>query len=145
MQNYWENLTLGKNIREKVYNISEIAECRKVPYLVSTVLTHFCQMYIFYEHVRAPVDLRPGAEDGPLVVRAHGCARRNVQAVAACLLAVEFERRIRFVEMVVRPNLNRTVTGVGDRQGHGLGVCIQFDFGIGRDDFTGDHCVCPRR
>ena len=48
MQNYWENLTLGKNIREKVYNISEIAECRKVTYLVSTVLTHFYPMYIFY-------------------------------------------------------------------------------------------------
>lgn len=48
MQNYWENLTLGKNIREKVHNISEIAECRKVPYLVSSFNAFLPNVDILY-------------------------------------------------------------------------------------------------
>src|SRR5688572_16280673 len=52
-------------------------------------------------------------------LEADGGAGGDVEAVAAGLGAVEFERRVGLGEVVVRADLDRAVAGVGDGEGDG--------------------------
>src|SRR5687768_11955510 len=58
-------------------------------------------------------------------LEADGGAGRNVEAEAAGLLAVEGEGRVRFVEMVVRADLDRPVAGIGDLEGDGGAALVE--------------------
>src|SRR5438045_2538426 len=68
---------------------------------------------------------------------------RNIEAKTARLLAVEGERRVGLVEMIMRPDLDRTVPGIGDRQCHGRAAGVDLDIGRGSDNFSRDHVPSP--
>ena len=72
-------------------------------------------------------------------LEAHGGPRGNVQAETARLLAVESQGRVGLKEMIVAADLDRAVAHVCDieRQLHTAGV--EFDVGIGGDEFARDH------
>src|SRR6185503_16202947 len=53
-------------------------------------------------------------------LKADGGAGGNVQAHATSFLAVEFQGRVCFEEMVVRTDLDRAVASIGYRKRHGL-------------------------
>src|SRR5437868_13968386 len=58
---------------------------------------------------------------------ANGGAGGDIEAHAAGLFAVEFQRGVGFEEMIVRADLDRTVAGVGDVKRHRLAASIEFD------------------
>jgi len=78
-------------------------------------------------HLAALARLEPGSGAG-----------RDVEAKAARLLAVELQRRVGLVEMVVRADLDRPVAGVGDGQGHGRSPGVQLD--INSIGHNADNC-----
>src|SRR5271165_4084555 len=69
----------------------------------------------------------------------HGCASCDVEAHAACLLALEFQRRIGFEEMIVRADLNRPIAGIGDRQRYCLASTVELDLTFLDEFFAGNH------
>jgi len=58
--------------------------------------------------------------------------------------AVKAEAGICLGKVVMRPDLHRTVAGIGDHQRHSLGPDIQGDVAIGGKDLSGDHGVVLR-
>src|ERR1700750_831068 len=72
-------------------------------------------------------------------LEADGGAGGDVEAHAAGLPAVEFQRGVGLEEMVVRAHLNGTVAGVGHRQRHGLAAGIELDLAVLDEEFAGDH------
>src|SRR5215203_3351714 len=72
---------------------------------------------------------RPGLE-------AHGRAGRDVEAHAAGLVAIEAERGVGLVEVVVGPDLDRPVARVGDLDQDPLGAFVEDDLAFGRGDLA---------
>src|SRR6185503_8969380 len=105
-----------------------------------------CQALQLPHYVLAePID-RPlaGERDERHVARlagleAHGGARRDVEPHAARSFPVELQRRVGLEEMVVRPDLNRPVAGIGDAQCYGLAAGVQLDLAVLDEIFSGDH------
>src|SRR5262249_33001742 len=69
----------------------------------------------------------------------HRGPRREIEAHATSLFAVEFQGRIGFEEMIVAAYLNRPVAGVGDRECHGLAGLVELNVAGYRDAFTWEH------
>src|SRR3954469_12366180 len=61
----------------------------------------------------------------------------DVEPEAARLLAVEGERGIGLVEVVMRADLDRAVASICDGQGNGRTAGIDLDFAGGDDKFSG--------
>src|ERR1700719_3708264 len=76
-------------------------------------------------------------------LEAHRRPGRDVEAHAARLLAIEFERRVGLEEMIMRPHLDRPVAGVGHRQGHGLAAGVERDLAFFDEHLTGNHLALP--
>src|SRR6202011_6282436 len=76
-------------------------------------------------------------------LEAHRRAGRDVEAHAARLLAIEFERRVGLEEMIMRTHLNRPVAGVGHRQPHGLAPGVERDLAFFDEHLTGNHLALP--
>ena len=103
------------------------------------------------------IDLaRPGERnqiDGASLSRleAHGSAGSDVEPEPEGRGAVERQRRIGLGEVVVRPDLDRAVAGVGDRDRQHLAADVQIDVAIAGQDLSryqgchrGSHLVsCP--
>src|SRR5262249_39617792 len=66
-------------------------------------------------------------------------ACRDVEAVSVGPLALEFQRVVRLVEMVVRAYLDRPVARVRNLQFHCLPALVQRDVARGRLDLAGNH------
>src|SRR6266853_2836025 len=79
-------------------------------------------------HLAALSGLEPGRSPG-----------RDVEPVAACLLAIEVERRVGLVEMIMRADLYRAVACVGDGQGHRRAANVDLDLARCGEEFTWDH------
>src|ERR1700690_2548152 len=69
----------------------------------------------------------------------HGGAGGDVEPHAARFFAVEFQRGVGLEEMVVGADLDRSIAGIGDRQGHRLAAGIELDLAVLDEEFTGDH------
>src|SRR5712671_328024 len=69
----------------------------------------------------------------------HRRAGGDIEPHAAGFLAVEFQRRVGFEEMVMRADLDRAIAGIGDRQRHRLAAGIEFDLTVLDEEFAGDH------
>ncbi len=67
----------------------------------------------------------------------HGGARRNVEALAISLGAVESQRRVGFDEMVMAADLNRPVAEIGHGECDGVAAGIQFQFAFQDDASAG--------
>src|SRR3984885_15011479 len=72
---------------------------------------------------------------------AHGGAGRDIEPHAAGFLAIEFQRRIGLEEMIVRADLDRAVTGIGDRERYRLAAGIELDVAVLDEEFAGDHFI----
>src|SRR5204863_7091543 len=55
------------------------------------------------------------------------------------LLAVETQRRVGLGEMVVRADLDRPVSGIGNRQRDRLAALVDLDLTLRGDNLAGDH------
>src|SRR5579859_3419949 len=60
----------------------------------------------------------------------HRGAGGDIEPHAACFLAVEFQRRIGFEEMIVRADLDRAIAGVSDRERCRFAAGIEFDLAV---------------
>src|SRR5215472_5390666 len=69
----------------------------------------------------------------------HRGAGRDVKPIAPRLLAIESERGVRFVEMVMRADLDRAVARVGDGQGHRRAAGVYLDIARCGYELAGDH------
>src|ERR1700722_8263819 len=65
----------------------------------------------------------------------HGGAGGDVEAHAARFLAIEFQRWIGLEEMIVRADLDRAVTGIGDRERDRLAASIELDIAVLDEEF----------
>src|SRR5690606_5383977 len=74
----------------------------------------------------------------------HGAAGGDVQAHAAGLLAIEAERGVGLVEVIVRADLDRPVAGIGHFEGDGRLAGIELDLAVPGDDFAGYHGNSPQ-
>src|SRR5258708_1144905 len=90
-----------------------------------------------------PGERNEGPAPGLARLEAHRRAGRNVEAHAARLLALEFQRRIGLEEMVVAADLDRPVARIGDRDRHGLAARIERDVAVFGDDLAGNHGRLP--
>jgi hypothetical protein len=72
-------------------------------------------------------------------LEAHGGAGGDVEAEALGAVAVELQRRVGLIEMVVAADLDRAVAGVGDAERHGLALLVERDLALARDDLAGFH------
>src|SRR5579864_7824856 len=63
-------------------------------------------------------------------------ARGNVEPETPRLIAVEGKRRVGLVEMIMRADLDRPVTGIGHAESHGHPPRVQLDIASGDEDFT---------
>src|ERR1700761_6306885 len=79
--------------------------------------------------------------DGAFLARleAHGGARRDVETKAARRFAIERERRVHLVEVIVRADLHGTIARVRYRHADGGASCIQFVLAVVGYQFTWDH------
>ena len=89
---------------------------------------------------------RPGIGDKPHLARlprleAGRGSGRDVEAEAPRLFAIELQRTIGLVEMVVRADLDRPVAGIGDDQGHDRPADVHFDLAGGRKQLARDHRI----
>src|SRR5690606_5950758 len=69
--------------------------------------------------------------------------RRDVEAKAPRGMAVEGERIVGFLEVVMRADLDRPVAGVGDHERDALAPHVDFDIAIGGVDLSRDHHGAP--
>src|SRR5579859_1926689 len=76
-------------------------------------------------------------------LEAHRGACGDIEPHAAGFLALELQRRIGLEEMIVRADLDRAVTGIGNRQRHGLAAGIELDLAVLDEQFDGDHEGAP--
>src|SRR6266481_3000263 len=60
-------------------------------------------------------------------LEAHRRSRRNVQAIPKRSASIEGERRVRFGEMIMTANLNRSVACVGNSKRDGRPILVQDD------------------
>src|SRR4051794_7266462 len=60
-------------------------------------------------------------------LEADGGARGDVEAHTARALAIEGKSRVGLIEMIMRADLDRTIAGVGDVDGHGRLAGVQLD------------------
>src|SRR6185437_15151588 len=56
---------------------------------------------------------------------------RDVEPEPARLVAIELQRRVGLVEMIVRADLDRPVAGIRDGEGHARPSRVQFDVAVG--------------
>src|SRR6266567_9178281 len=66
-------------------------------------------------------------------------ARRDIEPHPTRLRAVEDQRRIGFVEMIMAAYLNGTVARIRDRKGHARETSVELNGTAGRQDFPGNH------
>src|SRR5689334_1285498 len=78
-------------------------------------------------------------------LEAHGRSGCDIQAEAACLFPVEAERVVRLKEMIMRADLDRPISGVGDLEGDGRAAGVQLDVARARENFAGNHARPPYR
>ena len=67
----------------------------------------------------------------------HGGPRCDVQPKAACALTVEDQSRVGLEEMVVRADLDRTITGVGHGDGNQGSARVQLELAFAGGDGAG--------
>jgi len=60
-------------------------------------------------------------------LEAHRRSRRNIEAIAKRSASIEGERRVRFGEMILTANLNRSVACVGNSKRDGRPILVQDD------------------
>ena len=72
-------------------------------------------------------------------IEPHRGAGGDVEPHAARLFAVELQRRIGFEEMIMRADLDRPISAIGNRERHGLAAGIEFDLAVLDEEFAGDH------
>src|SRR5262245_49515613 len=77
-------------------------------------------------------------------LEADGRARRDVEAEAARLVAVEDQRVVGLEEVVVRADLDRSIAAVGDPHGHPLAPLVERDLAVEDQHFAWDHWTPPR-
>src|SRR3954451_14314770 len=73
-------------------------------------------------------------------LEAHRCAGCDVQTIAARLLTVEHKRGVGLVEVIVRADLNGTITGVGNLDCERLTPGVELDVAGLCLNLTWDHC-----
>lgn len=71
-------------------------------------------------------------------LKAHSRAGRNIEALAVRQLAVEQERGVRLEEVVVRPDLDRTVAEVLYLDQHAFAIGRQADLLLAADEGAGE-------
>src|SRR5579863_1150777 len=71
----------------------------------------------------------------------HGGAGGDVEPHAARFLAIEFQRRVGLEEMIVRADLDRAVSGIGNRERDRLPAGVEFDLAVLDEEFAGDHFI----
>src|ERR1700733_12256802 len=71
----------------------------------------------------------------------HGGAGGDIEAHAARFLTLEFQRRIGLEEMIVRADLDRAITGIGDRERDRLAAGIELDIAVLDEEFARDHFI----
>src|SRR5690606_19825326 len=76
-------------------------------------------------------------------LEAYGGTGGDVETHAARHVAVEGKRLVHLVKMIVRADLHRTVTGIGDREDNRLRPGIELDLAFAGEDLTGDHDGVP--
>src|SRR5271163_1682013 len=69
----------------------------------------------------------------------HRRSWRDVEPHAACLAALELQRRIGFEEMIVRADLDRPVAGVGNRERDCAAAFVELDLAVLDEIFAGYH------
>jgi hypothetical protein len=74
-------------------------------------------------------------------LEAHCRARGDVEPIAVGFLALELERVVRFEEVIVRADLNGSVSRIGDRKRDGLASFVQLEIASGDLDLAGDHGI----
>src|SRR5215469_13445716 len=69
-------------------------------------------------------------------------AGRNIESHAAGLRAIEGQRRIGLEEMVVRTYLDRSIPGIGHREGERGSIRVEDNIAVLSEDFAGNHLTC---
>jgi hypothetical protein len=72
-------------------------------------------------------------------LESHRGARGDIETVATGLLAIEVERRIRLEEVIVRADLNRSVTGIAHDDLDARATGIELDVAVFDQHFARDH------
>src|SRR5713226_8951892 len=78
-------------------------------------------------------------------LEAHGRSGGDIQAEAARLFPIEAERIVGLVEMIMRADLDRPVSSIGDLEGDGRAAGVQLDVARARENFAGNHAGPPYR
>src|SRR5580692_1438587 len=69
----------------------------------------------------------------------HRSARRNIQAHAAGLSALEYQRRVDLCKVVMAAHLHRAIAAIGHLERDGASADIENDVAIRSDDFAWNH------
>src|SRR5690606_29802044 len=72
-------------------------------------------------------------------LEAHGRAGGNVQTKPARGFAIERQRVVDLVEVVVRADLNRTIAGIRDYEHDFRAAGVQLDLAVVDEEFSGNH------
>src|SRR5258708_29163221 len=72
-------------------------------------------------------------------LKARRSPSRDIEPAAAGQFAIEGERSIGLVEMIVRADLYRTVAGIGDSQDHRRSAGVDLDLARCGEELSGDH------
>src|SRR5919109_1257199 len=78
-------------------------------------------------------------------LEAHRGASRDIEAHTSSFISVEGEARVRLKEVIVRADLDRTVTGVSDSERHTLPAFVEGDLAVGPGHLAGYEFRAPRR
>src|SRR6266851_5599334 len=86
----------------------------------------------------------PGIGDEPHLanlsrLEARRSPRRDIEPIAARQFAIEGERSIGLVEMIVGADLYRAVAGIGDGQDHRRSAGVDLDLACCGEEFTWNH------
>src|SRR6516165_6920709 len=97
--------------------------------------------YVLPEAIDHPLACERDQRDFARLARleAHGRAGGDIEPHAARLFAIELQRRIGLEKMIVRPDLDRPIATIGDREHNRLAIGIELDLPVLDEHFTWDH------
>src|SRR5258707_14623274 len=97
--------------------------------------------YVLPEAIDHPLACERDQRDLARLARleAHGRASGDIEPHAARLFAIELQRQIGLEKMIVRPDLDRPIAAIGDREHNRLAIGIELDLPVLDEHFTWDH------
>src|ERR1700730_1916955 len=97
--------------------------------------------YVLPEAIDHPLACERDQRDLARLARleAHGRAGGDIKPHAARLFAIELQRRIGLEKMIVRPDLDRPIAAIGDREHNRPAIGIELDLTVLDEHFAWDH------